>query len=168
VRLLLDADALIKLNRAGVLETILEALDCVAPEAVYDEVVTEGRARKYADADVIGEMLSRLCDVVKTRGSETARRGLGRGELAVLELANHERDATVVSDDRDFLAVLDSLNLESLMPAGLLVVLARTRTISLQRADDALEKMRGLISVQNYDAARSDLASIRGERHEED
>jgi len=167
VRLLLDSDALIKLNRAGVLEVILEAFDCVIPAIVYYEVVTEGRARKYADAEVIGHMLSRLSDVVSTLGSEPARRGLGRGELAVLELADHDTEATVVSDDRDFLTVLESVNIESLTPATLLVELARARIVSLQRADGALKLLRGSIR-RNYDAARDDLTSIHGERHEED
>src|SRR5438105_3056552 len=59
-----DSDGLIKLNRAGVLLQALGAFDSIRPEAVYREVVTEGQALRYADAEAIDEALSSAATVV--------------------------------------------------------------------------------------------------------
>ena len=53
MRLLIDADGLIKLNRAGVLSQVTASFACLVPRAVFDEVVTEGKARHYEDATAI-------------------------------------------------------------------------------------------------------------------
>ena len=63
MRFILDADGLIKLNHAGVLERVAETYSCVIPEAVYDEVVTQGKARRYMDAEAIEVALTQRVQV---------------------------------------------------------------------------------------------------------
>src|SRR5690606_42143555 len=53
-----SADAIIKLNRAGVLRTLVTKFECTLPEAVYQEAVVAGKERLYPDAVAIEEIRS--------------------------------------------------------------------------------------------------------------
>lgn len=60
MRLLLEADGLIKLNRARVLHQVVEAFPCTIPEAVYHEVVIIGKARLHQDAEEIEQITGEM------------------------------------------------------------------------------------------------------------
>lgn len=55
--LLLDADALIKLHLAGILEDIAGTFDCIIPEGIFHEVVTRGKQFHHPDAESIGKII---------------------------------------------------------------------------------------------------------------
>ena len=56
--LILDADALIKLYKAGVLAQVTETFEYVVPRKVYEEAVTLGRVRNHPDADDIDRVIA--------------------------------------------------------------------------------------------------------------
>ena len=166
MRLLLDSDGLIKLHRAGVVSHVIRAFDCIIPQTVYDEVVTQGRARLHQDAEALETALSGTVAVVPVhiRRSES---GLGAGELGILSLLAETPDAIVVSDDRRFLTVLATQGTPFLTPADMVVVLARRDLLTGDEARQALDRLRPVIRLAAYWDARQDLAS-GGEDHEED
>lgn len=162
MELLLDADGLIKLNRAGVLTRVVETCSCVVPLAVYGEAVTEGKARRYPDADAIEEALSNGVQIEDVQGSLELELGLGPGEQAILTLLSQRRDAIVVSDDRRFLTVLSRQEIPFLTPVDVLVVLKRRRVLTALEAREALERLRPAIRTTAYWDAREDLQSEGG------
>lgn len=156
MRLLLDADGLIKLHRAGVLNLVAEAFTCTVPEAVFHEVVTRGKERLHQDAEEIERIISEVVEVARTE-QEQAEPGLGAGEMAVLVLSVQGQDAIVVSDDRRFLSLLSARGLPFLTPADLLAVLANQKALTRAEAREALEQLRPMIRAAAYWEAREDL-----------
>jgi hypothetical protein len=159
MRLLLDADGLIKLHRAGVLPQIVRAFSCAIPLTVYDEVVTDGKARLHQDAEVIESLLTGVVQILPVQVHQQPESGLGAGELGILGLLLQERDFVVVSDDRRFLALLATQGSLFLTPADVLVLLARRGILTRRAAKEALDQLRPAIRLAAYWDAREDLDS---------
>jgi len=167
IRLLLDADGIIKLYRAGVLAQVVRAFSCAIPRAVYEEVVAEGKLRLHPDADAIDAILLGMVTVIPVDRFQQPELRLGAGELAILSLLPQEPGAIVVSDDRRFLAVLSMQGTPFLTPADILVVLSRRDILSAGEAREALERLRPAIRLAAYWDARQDLEAGRGNHEEE-
>ncbi|MBI4337850.1 MAG: hypothetical protein HY683_08510 [Chloroflexi bacterium] len=157
VRVLIDADAIIKLHQSGLLAVVVGAFPCTIPQAVYEEVVTRGKARLHQDAEAIERIIAGAVTVVRTRERQQPETGLGAGELGILDLLATEKDTTVVSDDRRFLSLLSTQGTLFLTPADMLVVLTRRGVITKVEAREALERLRPLIRVTAYHDAWQDL-----------
>ncbi len=158
MKLLLDADGLIKLQRAGVLGHVAESFSCTVPQAVYDEAVTSGKAHFHRDAEAIERIVAQSIAIAPTQESNQLELNLGAGETAILALVTrHMHDFVVVSDDRRFLALLRRRGVQHLAPAHLLVVLARRGILTMEEAREALERLRPLIRLSVYWSIRQDL-----------
>ncbi len=168
VRLLLDADGLIKLFRAGVLAATARAYACLVPEAVYDEAVTEGKARHHPDAEFIEQIVREAMEVKTNPGlvrqaleAEEAR--LGPGERAVLELYSRTEGDIVVSDDRYFLGLLARRTIPFVVPAALIVLMVRNGALEREEAKAALERLRPSTRESVYREAIQHLAEASKE-----
>ncbi|MDO8689797.1 MAG: hypothetical protein Q7R39_07260 [Dehalococcoidia bacterium] len=167
MRLLMDADGIIKLHRAGVLAHVIGTFPCTIPQAVYDEVVTRGKATLHQDAEEIETIISGVVSVLPAQRHQQPELSLGAGELAILSAIPQDEDSIVVSDDRRFLSILTTRGAEFLTPADMLVVLARRGVLTGTEAGEALERLRPVIRVAAYRDARKDL-ELGGETHEEE
>lgn len=168
VRLLLDSDALIKLYRAGVLAVAAKACSCAVPEAVYDEAITQGKARLYPDAEAIERTVQESIEVRPAsshigEGMIEAEARLGHGERALLSLYDGEEGGTIVSDDRYFLGFLARRGIPFLTPAALIVLFARDSTLRSEDTRAALEQLRPWIRESVYRQAIHDLQENREE-----
>ena len=159
MRLLLDADALIKLNRAEILVPLFESTECAIPQAVYEEAVVEGHARGYADAKEIESALKERCSVEEATSSSRLR-ALGAGDTALLTLAEVGDESIVVSDDGPFLGVLRARGIDYLNCAQLVVYLVRNQVLTADRASKALGRMQSLISPKSFNEATEMLDSL--------
>lgn len=157
VKLLMDADATIKLHRSGVLARVVGGFSCMMPSAVYEEVVTRGKARLHEDARAIEGVIAGRVAVPQTQEREQPEAGLGAGEPGILELLDQGADAIVVSDDRRFLSLLSSRSIAFLTPADVLVLMARRGIVTRAEANEALERLRPMIRAWAYHEAREDL-----------
>jgi hypothetical protein len=157
---LLDADALIKLNLAGILAVVAEKQKCVIPQAVYHEAVTNGIAAGYDDAQVIGSIVDDLVDdlieVIPTIAT-TPSATLGRGEMAVYTLSTLEQDSLIISDDTRFLTMLKAMGRPGTTPAQFLVMLAGQGFLATEESKQALNNMRPAIRPSAYQRAIQDL-----------
>ncbi|MBI4333687.1 MAG: hypothetical protein HY673_20685 [Chloroflexi bacterium] len=168
MNLLLDADAMIKLYRGGVLGKLVAAFPCTVPLAVYDEVVNRGKARFHQDAEVIEEIISGTVTVASTTPEHRQPElGLGAGEIGILDLLAGWQDGLVVSDDRHFLTVLSMRGIPFLTPADMLVVLVRRGHLIGAEAREALERLRPAIRPAAYLETQQDL-NYEGRNHEEE
>jgi hypothetical protein len=158
MRLLLDADGLIRLHRAGVLTGALSTFIAVVPQAVYDEVVARGKARLHGDAEAIEDALRKSSAEIGPKGDpEVPVAGLGAGELAILGLLATERDLVVVSDDRRFLAVLRDRGHRFLTPTDVLLLLWQRGALTQSEASQVLDRLRPSIRTPAYWEARQDI-----------
>ena len=159
MRFLLDADALIKLNRIGVLAVLAAEYDCAAPSNVYQEVVTDAKARGYADADELAQLLGGVIEVVSGT-ADGGVFGLGDGESAILTLLAEWPDALPVSDDRKFQGVLVSQSIAFLSTSDVVSNLGQHGVLTLGDAIQALGALRPLINEMSYQRALQDLMEV--------
>lgn len=170
-RAVLDSDGLIKLAKAGILETVLNVWDCLIPEAVYAETVERGTRAAYPDAQVIRELLhpSTVRPWIRHPRATALlerKRNLGRGEQETLHLYFTARADAIISDDAAFLTVLRQAGLHYLPPPLVLVLLAHQQRLRPKTAHEALERMRPFIRPEVYQAARKDLKALLPRRPE--
>jgi len=154
VQLVLDADALIKLNRAGILQIVLSHFDCTVPAAVYDEVVTKGSELRYPDASAIGEVVDGLAEIPPAHESKSVT---GKGEEDVLAILATKPGAYAVSDDRRFLRQLQASGVLYETPTDILVALYELGVVIQTDALIYLERLRDLIRPESYSEARRDI-----------
>lgn len=164
MKVICDADALIKMAKAGILETFARHVELLVSPQVYREAIDEGKARGYKDALEIEHVLKhygqRLPKRVKTRVNSDILT-LGPGEREILQMLSHERADVVLSDDHAFLSVLEAQGVPYMTPGAALVFLAEQSMIQIQEAQQALERLRPLIRRDQYEAVFKDLQDLR-------
>ncbi len=172
-RVVLDSDGLIKLAKAGILETVVSAWDCLIPRAVYHETVERGKQAGYPDAVTIGDSLQPSMVHPRVRHARAAnllegKHGLGRGEQDALHLFFSTRADGIVTDDAAFVSMLDQARIPYVSPALVLVQLTDQGLLEPRAALEGLERMRPSIRREVYLAVRHDLESRRATRQEKE
>ncbi len=146
MKVVMDADCLIKLTKAGLKERICSAMSVAIPGTVKRETVDRAAGLPDADCirDNIGAGLIRVVDDA----------GHGRkGEERVLELFRLGGFDAVATDDRRFLRHLKILGVPFAVPAVLIVALQRQGTLGPAEATAALDSIRPYVSEEQYSVA---------------
>jgi len=166
MRLVCDADGLIKMNKAGILEMVARHAEVLLGPEIFREAVEEGKARGYPDAFEI-ELVSKQFTLKRPHVHPQAdrilrERELGSGEREALQLYLSEEAEAIVSDDQAFLSLLEAHSVPYLTPAAIVVLLAERGILRpLEKAYEALERLRPLIRQEQYRAAYGDLREIK-------
>ena len=161
--LILDADALIKLNRVGALNLVASSSECIIPVAVYQEAVVDARVAGYLDSDAIDLVVQRHIHVEPTSDLEMVDvpSHFGVGEKHVLALAMRDpQESVVVSDDQVFVNLVRQLEVRFISPIELFPMLLREGAIPLSRARQFIRRFRTHTSERNYIAALSSLSDM--------
>lgn len=152
----LDADGLIKLTKAGVMEELAKYRKCIITQEVFDETVKKGKERFYEDAYTIEDMVNiKLLSVKKIQFEEIEN--LGKGEASSLELYKKKRCNAIITDDRKFLSVLEEQGIPFIMPVDVIVSLLERRKITRKTALEALEKIKPLVREEVYTKTKSEI-----------
>lgn len=156
MKLVVDADALIELQRAGVLAVVVRFASVCVGREVWREAVVQGKAGGHEDA----EEIERLADRFRHEPAFDAATipawsatGLGAGEIEAWQLMAYTASDAIVSDDRAFLRALEAAGVPFLTPAALIVAMARHAVIEGKEAHRALEALRPFIAAAQYSAA---------------
>ncbi len=167
----LDTDGLIKLFKAGVLSAVVEAVDCVIPDAVYSEAVIKGREYLYPDADRIDLIISENIQRVRLSSTDLVliddwtSNSLRSGEREVLGLAYAHRaenpSMVIVSDDAAFLALVRRLGMIYMTPSAMIVQLAQLKLLDQRVAVRALHRMRPYIRQSVFEESLKDLGELQ-------
>jgi len=165
MKLVCDTDALIKLNKAGLLRLLVQRTEILVGHEVWHEAVDAGKAHGYPDAFEIERLVSplkrkRLHVPAQARALLQSRQ-LGAGEQEALKLYFSEGAEAIVSDDRGFLHLLEAHGLPYLTPTAILVWLAEHRVLRpLSRGYQALEKLKPYIRPGHYEETLKDLQKL--------
>lgn len=164
-KLVADADALIKLHKAGVLEALLGWHEVLVPAAVYEEAVVAGKRELYEDAFALEEALEFGGAIIQGSCSEASglagasKPSLGAGERDALGVYREGAEA-ILSDDRAFLGLLEERGVPYLTAASVVVGLARSGRLSVEEAMESLQRMRRYVRGAVYERALEELNEL--------
>ena len=153
IRMLLDADASIKLTKIGIIETFVFGFEVILTNDVYDEHVIAGLSRGYQDAKIM-EKLDEDGKVFVADASEKPscfdKFILGRGEKSVINyyVGNNNIDL-IVSDDEAFLKVLDRFDIPFTPVAGVILMCVSCELISKEKGFRYLESLKPMIKAEH-------------------
>lgn len=160
---------MIKLGKSGVLPALLSAARVLAPRAVWEEAVEEGKRGMYEDAFILERLLrkggARVVGHEVGEEAEKLSRGLGEsfgaGERAALAVFYAEGADAILTDDRVFLGLLAGADppVSALVPTAAISALAEGGYITIEEAIEALGELE--YSVRADAAAMEDLEAMR-------
>jgi hypothetical protein len=157
--MLVDSDALIKITKAGLKESLTAHLDLRIVAAVRREVVQEGKKAGAADAVEVERNIVRGRLKVLDPVAASPRSGLfscGEAEVVAEYEAAGNYEA-VISDDERFIKRALECGIEVLTPASALVLLVHRRKISAGAACARLSDLRPFISRAEFVLAGREL-----------
>ncbi len=165
-RIVVDADALIKLGKAGVLATLAEDHEVLIPGAVYEEAVVKGKMELYEDAftleTVLREEGARILATNVERAGETES-FLGPGERDALRVYREIGADAILSDDRVFLRFLGESSVPYATPAGMILGFVESGRLSPDAGLAALEKLRKHVRESVYRWAKEEIERRKGD-----
>lgn len=168
--IILDANSLINLHKAGLLVVVYNQQNCIITAEVYAEVVTRGLSAGHRDAneiaDIIGSSTSPPTEILP----EMAQFGIGEASILSQYVARQTGESAspdlIVSDDRQFLSYLSrratqyGSEIPHLTTAGFIAGAGVSRSLDKAEALAALERIRGLTRETDYQSARQLLETL--------
>lgn len=147
---------MIKVTKASVKDAMVSNIEVFIPREVKRETVDEGKRKGYPDAAVVEDNIRRgKIKAIDTRSSELTERlieslHLLGGEADSFRLFKQGSYDAITSDDQRFLDLIDGLGIPFTTPTSLLLYLWKTGKVSRQETRKYLEKMKELISSEEY------------------
>ena len=163
MKVIMDADSLIKLTKAKAKEVILKNIEAYIPPKVVEETVEIPKEEGYPDAFLIEENLKKgLLAVEKIEENKeveemVARLRVSGGESDVFRLYKSGGFDAVSSDDGKFLEILDALDIPFLTPSALVVHLLKKKVLSRDEAETYINELKEMISDEEYYLAISEV-----------
>ncbi len=151
LRVLMDADCLIKVTRAGFKESAVGAFKVIVPEAVVQEVVAQGSG--HASSELIAKNIAARRIEVRAAAGES-------GDNALATVYRAGTFDCVGTDDRRLINHLTTLGIPCVVPGLLLYELARLGQVSRQDAERSLQRLQPSISSAEYQIIRHLLKGL--------
>lgn len=147
MNVLMDADCLIKITKAGLKEAVCTHLSVVIPQIVKHEVIDLGK--DHPDSMVIKDNLDK--GLLSLSGIETHD---AKGEDAALAIFRKGGFDAVCSDDKRFVRRLRALDVPYITPAVCIVLLLKQGQITALDAAEKLKLLSPFISSDEYNAVK--------------
>lgn len=146
MKIVMDADCLIKLTKAGLKECICNAFTVTIPHLVKEEVVDRGRIKGLPDAHLIDKNIrDKLLKVGGVRNSD-----INAGEKEAVALFENGGFDAIGSDDKRFIKQLRLFNIPYITPAVFIAVLLKRGDITQAEAMRRLSDLSEYISENEY------------------
>lgn len=144
---MLDASSLILLNKADLLDYLLERTQIVVPESVYSEVVEVGIERGYKDAFELQTHFDagkiKIAKVEKETQKRIEKRfGLTGGERDTVALVYRKRKLLIFCDDKRGITACKTLSIKFTTALEFLGILFDEKRIGKDETQRALDKLR--------------------------
>jgi rRNA-processing protein FCF1 len=164
MKVLMDADCLIKLTKAGIKEAVCAHLSVVIPQLVRHEVIDMGG--NHPDSKVIKNNLDKgLLSLSSSTDSKDSIGSKGvidsKGEDAVLATFLNGGFVAICSDDKRFIRRLRALDVPYITPAVCIVILLKQERITLPAAREKLGLLAPFISSDEYHTVKWALDTWR-------
>jgi len=146
MKVIMDADCLIKLTKAGLKEDICGAFAIFIPHLVKEEVVDRGKAKDLPDSRVIEKNITEGMIKIKTDKALKAT----KGEHEALAFYQRGGFDAIGSDDKRFIRQLKIFNIPYVTPAVLVALMVKSGDIKVSEALKKLDALSDYISDDEY------------------
>jgi rRNA-processing protein FCF1 len=154
MKVLMDADCLIKLTKSTLKELVCGNFSVIIPRMVKKEVVDN--AGEQPDATIISGNIERgLLSVDKMQSSAQ------KGESAVFEIFKQGKFDAVCSDDKRFIKRLRLFDISYITPAVFIVILLKKGKLTIKEAHGKLDSLSPFVSEDEYNAVKLVLENWR-------
>ena len=164
MKILLDADASIKLTKIGIVETFTSGFEVLVTAEVYREQVTAGLKRNYPDAKKMEKLVSdgKVTVVQSTEKSSVYDSfGLGRGEKSVINYYLTNDVDLIISDDEAFLKILDNYAVPFTPVAGAILMCIIRGLMNKEQGLKYLELLTPMIRDENVFYIKRKIEGLR-------
>jgi len=149
MKLLMDADCLIKITKAGLKDLVGSRYIIFIPGVVQREVVDAGKEKGCSDAFIVEKNIA--AKVIKI--AETSRDHTN-GDEALIALYRKEDYNAVATDDAKLTRFLRTKNIPFVLPALIIYQLLQDNLIGRKMALRALNQLAEFISEDEYSTVR--------------
>jgi len=156
MKIIMDADCLIKLTKAGLKEDICHAFNVTLPHLVKKEVVDRGKKKQLPDAFVIEKNLN--SGMIKVKSDKSVK---AVGEKEALSLYQKGGFDAIGSDDKRFIRQLRLFNIPYVTPAVFLALMVKQRNVTVAEAFKKLDTLSTYISDDEYSTVKLFLDNRR-------
>lgn len=154
MKLLMDADCLIKLTKSTLKELVCSNFSVIIPQVVKEEVIDN--ARKHPDSVIIKKNLeNKLLRTSKLPSSSQ------KGEEAILTIFQQGKFDAVCTDDKRFIKRLRLFEIPYITPAVFITLLLINKKLSIQDAFEKLDLLSPFVSDDEYNAVKIVLENRR-------
>jgi predicted nucleic acid-binding protein len=154
MKILLDADASIKLTKIGLIEILASEFILIMTDVVYDEHVNIGMKNNYPDAAIMKELVSQgAITVGRTENGYSSINSdfnLDRGEASLLNYYVHNEVDLIVSDDEKFLKALNELDFPFVPSACTILMCINRNLISKDEGLKFPDKLKFMIRDKHF------------------
>ena len=149
MKLLMDADCLIKFTKAGLKELVATKNGVFIPEPVKREVVDAGKKKECSDAFAVEKNIeSKLITVID------APVRVERGDQALIAIYRKKVYDAVATDDLRLSHQLKALNIPYILPGLILYRLLKDGKIDYKTTLRALQQLAAFISEDEFATVR--------------
>lgn len=152
MKVVMDADCLIKLTKARLKEAVCAAFEVVIPGRVREEVMVNAAAHPEC-AVIEGNLRSGALCVVAGAGPAA------RGEEAALALYQAGPCAGIATDDKRFVRRLQSLDVPHITPGVLVWLLVQRGRLTRDEGLSKLERLAPMVSDDEIAVVRLKLTA---------
>jgi hypothetical protein len=146
MKIVMDADCLIKLTKAGLKERVCEVFSLCIPHRVKEEVVDNGKVKQLPDAVMIDENIARgRIKVFASRGKNKID-----GEQEAVALFRNGGFDAIGSDDKQFIRQLKLFGIPYFTPATCIAIMYKQGTMKSIDALKGLDDLAPHISESEY------------------
>jgi rRNA-processing protein FCF1 len=150
MEILMDADCLIKLTKAGLKEFICNHEKIIIPGIVKREVVDTGKSKGHPDAELIEKNIDHALIIVAKEGALNHM----KGDQALVAMFKRGRYTAVATDDAKLIRILRATGIPFVLPALLIYSIYGRGLIDQTKALNWLERLSPFISEEEYSVTK--------------
>ncbi len=149
MRLLMDADCLIKLTKAGLKDLVGSKNFIFIPDVVKNEVVDAGKEKGCPDAFIVEKNIeAQIITIAKTSSNHK------KGDEALIALFRKEDYDVIATDDTKFIRLLRIKSIPFILPGLIIYTLVQDSMIHKKTGLWALKQLAEFISEDEYSTVR--------------
>lgn len=154
MKVLMDADCLIKLTKSNLKELVCKNFSIIIPQTVEEEVIDN--AGEHPDALVIKGNLER--NLLSTSKLSLSAK---KGEDAVFAIFQKGKFDAICSDDKRFIQRLQLFDIPYITPSVFIVILLKEGHLTIKEAVERLDTLSPFISDDEYHTVKLILENWR-------